>query len=75
MPSCDISLHLYFLPVTQPKVFISESSMSLLHRTIKMLMVPGSASLASTADSYFCRQELLTLGWVSAPAFYILFTG
>uniref|UniRef100_A0A2I2YVC6 Uncharacterized protein n=1 Tax=Gorilla gorilla gorilla TaxID=9595 RepID=A0A2I2YVC6_GORGO len=62
MSSCDISLHLISSQLL---------SLSLLHRTIKMLTVPSSASLASTADSYFCRQGLLTLGWVSAPAFYI----
>lgn len=37
--------------------------------------VPVTASFLCMTESYFCRQEFLTLGWVSAPAFYILSAG
>lgn len=49
--------------------------MGLLFRSIKMLVVPVRASLLCMNESYFCRQELLTPGWVSVPAFYILSAG
>jgi len=49
--------------------------MALLFGMIKMFVVPVSASLLCMTESYFCRQELLTPGWVSAPAFYILSAG
>uniref|UniRef100_A0A8C7EII9 Uncharacterized protein n=1 Tax=Neovison vison TaxID=452646 RepID=A0A8C7EII9_NEOVI len=66
--------HLRLLPAGEPGVIGGPQWVCFLGM-IKMFAAPVRASLLCMTESYFCRQELLTPGWVSAPAFYILSAG
>uniref|UniRef100_A0A7N9CA07 Uncharacterized protein n=1 Tax=Macaca fascicularis TaxID=9541 RepID=A0A7N9CA07_MACFA len=44
-PPCPVSLHLFKVPTTTPRIFINHQIMSLILRENRLLGVPGEASL------------------------------